>query len=224
VEKIHAEAGFLPARVRLGVIPTIAPYVLPSFLPRMSDYYPEATVVVHEGFTRDLVARANSGELDVLLVAREGDLGSLHFEEFGFEPFSLLVHKDHAAAATLKSVEEEWLRDQQVLLLDDGHCLRDTTLDLCRDISSDELGDFRASSLTTLVRLVALGHGVTILPQMALADEVGPNLVTIPFSNPEIGRRLGLAWRKSTPFAEHWTELAKLLAQLLHTGFVIKKK
>jgi len=219
VTTLHAEEGFLPPKIRVGIIPTIAPYLLPGFLPRLTAHFPETRVVVQEGQTGDIVARTIAGELDFVILALEGELGNLELQKFGFEPFFLLTQRGHPLSAG-KTVNQGALSEEQVLLLEDGHCLSETTLALCQDIRPNELGDFRASALTTLVKLVEAGHGVTILPQMAVSSEINshPNLIATRFENPKVGRALGVAWRRSSPFADQWKEVAAVLSQMMQGG------
>jgi len=202
----------LAGPLRLGVIPTVSPYLLPEVLPEVRRRYPELALELREERTDRLVTRLAEGRLDLLLLALEAELGDLETLPLFADPFFLAVPAAHPLARR-RSVREADLDGTQVLLLEDGHCLRDQALALCSAHGAVELGDFRATSLATLVQMVASGAAVTLLPQLALAAEVPPGgeLVTRPFRAPAPHRTIGLAWRRSSPRAGEYRELAPLL-------------
>lgn len=203
----------LRGTIRMGVIPTVAPYLLPEITPRLRERFPELRLLLKEARTEDLVALVQGGELDVALVALESELGDLVTHSLLNDPFLLAVSHDHRLAAR-KRVHARDLHDEEVLLLDDGHCLRDQTLAICNAAGACELGDFRATSLATLVQMVEAGVGVTMLPRMAVRTHthLGDHLRLIPFGAPEPGRTVALAWRETSPVHEHYRLLAEALA------------
>jgi len=199
VEVGRALARPLAGPLRLGVIPTVAPYLLPAVLPGLQSAYPDLTLLLREDQTARLVERLAAGELDVLLLALEADLGDSAALPLFQDAFQLVVQRDHALARQ-RRVRERDLDGSALLLLDDGHCLRDQALSACHARGAREHANFRATSLGTLTQMVASGIAATLLPELALASEVAPRaeLVAIPFEPPAPHRTIGLAWRRGT--------------------------
>lgn len=200
--------------LRLGVIPTIAPYLLPRVLPRVRVAYPDWKLELHEGQTEDIVAMTERGELDVALLALEADLGSLAPHPLFSDPFVVALPEDHRLAGR-KRLRESDLRQETILLLADGHCLRDQVVSVCDWAgarSPGELGDFRATSLATLVQMVASGAGVTLLPELSRpTEERTPDLAFVSLTKPVPARTVGLAWRATSPRADEFRALGELL-------------
>ncbi len=200
----------LSGRLRLGVIPTVAPYLLPSAVPAVRRAHPELRLELHEAQTAQLVERLARGQLDLLLLALEAPLDELETHALFPDPFVLAVPRGHRLAAR-KRVRESDLDGESVLLLEDGHCLRDQALAVCERAGASELGDFRATSLTTLLHMVAGGSGVTLLPSLALrggATRGLRDLVTLPFAGTAPRRTIGFAWRPSSARGDEFQTLA----------------
>ena len=202
----------LSGTLRLGVIPTVAPYLLPKMLPALRRRYPQLQVRLHEDLTHRLLELLSHGRLDLLLVALEADLGNVSTLALATDPFVVAVPAQHRLAKR-KRVTEADIAAEQVLLLDDGHCLRDQALAVCHTSGASEVGDFRASSLNTLVQMVAGGLGITLLPRLSLEVEAPQlsQIVILPFRKPEPSRTIGLVWRTTSPRAHEFQLLAKLL-------------
>ncbi len=201
----------LTGRLRLGVIPTVAPYLLPSALPAVRRAHPALRVELQEAQTADLVEGLERGQLDLLLLALEAPLGDLETHALFPDPFVLALPRGHRLASRKRAHESD-LDGESVLLLDDGHCLRDQALAVCARAGASELGDFRATSLTTLVHMVAGGLGVTLLPNLALrggATRGMRDLVTLPFAKPAPQRTVGFAWRSSSARGDEYRVLAE---------------
>lgn len=199
VDASHAHAQPLTGRLRLGVIPTISPYFLPKALARVRRRFRSLSLVLREATTDELVASLQRGELDVLLLALEARLDGLDTLELFRDPFVAALPSQHRLAHR-KSLSERELADEPLLLLEDGHCLRDQALALCSHLGSVERTDFRASSLPTLVQMVAGGAGVTLLPEMSLRVEGrAPGVAIVPLRKPAPFRTIGLAWRAKSP-------------------------
>ena len=158
-----------------------------------------------------LVAALERGELDLLLVALEAPLGDLATLPLFDDTFLLAVPPDHRLAGR-KRVRETDLAGEAVLLLEDGHCLRTQALSVCTRAGASELGDFRASSLSTLMPMVASGAGVTLLPALATqsSSTLDGDLCLVPFARPIPNRTIGFAWRKTSPREAEFVELARL--------------
>jgi LysR family hydrogen peroxide-inducible transcriptional activator len=204
----------LTGTIRLGVIPTIAPYLLPTLLPRVRARFQSLKLFLFEGTTADITHRMREGNLDLLLLDLDAPLGpcqTLHVLE---DSFSVLVPSHHELALR-SSVREEDLQGEQVLILEDGHCLRDRVLQVCSRGGAHELGDFRAASLNTLLRMVEQGLGITLIPEMAIGRELqgAEGVTVVPFEEPAPSRRVGLAWRENSPRAEEFSLLGDLLAE-----------
>ncbi len=198
--------------LRLGVIPTVAPYLLPKVLPRIRRRHTDLRLRLREDQTARLVEALAAGELDLLLLALEADLGGAETHALFEDPFLLAVPGDHPLAAR-KQVRQSDLSGREVMLLDDGHCLRDQALELCSRAGAEEPADFRAGSLGTLVQMVACGEAVTLLPRLAVAVEVKARsgIATVAFAAPVPHRTIGLAWRATSARREEFLELAGLM-------------
>lgn len=181
--------------IRVGVIPTVAPYLLPDIAPALRRAFPKLTVLWVEEKTHALVEQIHAGNLDAALMAKEADLGDLETVEIGDDPFVLAAPLNHPLAKGKRASLDE-LHDATVLLLDDGHCLRDQALSLCQRVGAEE-ASLRATSLSTLAQIVAGGGGVTLLPSLAVQAETrGGGLAIRPFAPRAPSRTLVLAYRK----------------------------
>ena len=191
----------LAGTLRIGVIPTIAPYLLPGLTPVLRTEYPRLTFLWVEDKTDALVRSLDTGTLDAALLALEADLGVVEHEVIARDDFVLATPRDHALGARTSPVRSAELCDVSILLLDEGHCLREQALAFCSDAKARELG-FRATSLSTLVQMVAGGSGVTLLPSIAVDLENRRGLLAVrPFANPVPHRTIGLVWRRRSPLA-----------------------
>lgn len=195
---------------RVGVIPTIAPYFLPEVTQVLAKKYPHLRIVFREEKTEDTVRDLWAGTLDAGLVALEAELGALEHAEVMRDPFVVAMPKGHRLAKKKKIAQSD-LDDQEVLLLEDGHCLRSQALALCSKAGAHEM-DLRATSLATLVQMVAGSSAVTLLPDLALSVENrGGQLEIRPFSAPVPFRTLALVWRPRSPFADAFRRTASTL-------------
>lgn len=213
IEEIgHARGKVLGSPLRLGVIPSIAPYLLPSLLSRIAERYPDAAITVRETVTRTLVEEIAAGELDAIVASLP--LGDARFEEApAFKDAFLLAVPAGSAHAGRSPAVPGLINADELLLLEDGHCLRDQALTVCRSIDPSRLRSFGATSLTTIFHLVAAGQGITLVPEMAA--DVGivsdPRLKLIRFADPQPHRTVGLAWRRNSPRERDFRALAELL-------------
>lgn len=205
------DAG-LVGTLRMGVIPTVAPYLLPQSLPRVRKQFPQLRLLLYEGQTHDIVARLQNGRLDLLLLALEADVGRAETHALFRDEFVLALRSGHALSKK-KKVSDADLTADDMLLLDDGHCLRDQALPVCRRARAQEVDDFRAGSLPTLAQMVASGLGMTLLPRIAVPVEArrGAGLVTRPFRAPAPFRTIGLAWRPSSAKKRQFVNLGNLI-------------
>jgi LysR family hydrogen peroxide-inducible transcriptional activator len=193
--------------VRLGVIPTVGPYALPFVVPALQEAFPDLELPIREGTTADLTAALDGGRLDVALLALLPGMGERYgVAELYVEPFLAALPRRHrlAAATTVDATE---LTNDELLLLDEGHCLREQALAVCRQRPSSGSGaDFRATSLETLRQIVASGGGVTLLPALAAGPE-DPRLVLRPVLGAPF-RTVGLLWRCNDSRREAYASLS----------------
>jgi LysR family hydrogen peroxide-inducible transcriptional activator len=185
--------------LRVGIIPTISPYLLPEIAPVLRTRHARLRILWTEDKTPALATRLHAGDLDAALVALEADLGDVAHETIGRDPFVLAVPLGHPLGVRTGPASARDLSGQSVLLLDDGHCFRDQALAWCSRARAEEL-DYRATSLPTLTQMVADGAGVTLLPALAIATETRRSPLRIrQFGPPIPGRTIALVWRRGTP-------------------------
>ncbi|GGP89193.1 hydrogen peroxide-inducible genes activator [Streptomyces roseolilacinus] len=214
MEEAEAVQAPFTGVLRLGVIPTVAPYLLPTVLRLVHDRYPDLDLQVHEEQTYSLLEGLAAGRLDVLLLAVPlGVPGVTELPLFD-EDFVLVTPDDHRLGGRT-DIPRDALRELHLLLLDEGHCLRDQALDICREAGRTDGAAVTttAAGLSTLVQLVAGGLGVTLLPRTAVKVETGrnPSLVTGRFADPAPSRRVALAMRTGAARAAEFEELAEAL-------------
>jgi LysR family transcriptional regulator, hydrogen peroxide-inducible genes activator len=201
--------------LRIGVIPTISPYLLPEVAPALARVYPRLTIVWSEERTGGLVRQVNEGRLDAAILALEADLGPLAHAVLLRDPFLLAAPPDHPLAKARRRARLDELHDASVLLLDDGHCFRDQALQLCARVGAREAG-FRATSLATLVQMASAGRGVTLLPSIALpVENRRGQLVVRSFAPPGPGRTIALVWRRGSALAPSLDRLAESIRDAL---------
>lgn len=200
--------------LRVGVIPTLGPYLIPHLLPAIRTNLPQLHLFLREDLTVNLLERLRQGSLDALLLAlpvRGDDLDTL---DLFSEPFVVALPRDHALASR-SSLTEDDLIDENVLLLEEGHCMREQALAICGATSSDQREELKATSIETLRQMVAAGVGCTLLPQLAAAPGVGSianGMVHIrPFAPPVPTRKIGLVWRHRYPREATVRVLAELI-------------
>jgi len=203
----------LTGPLNLGVIPSLAPYLLPRLLPLIKKHYGRLQLVVHEDLTEHLLERLRGYRIDAALLALPLDGGG--FDEIALfdEPFWFACPAQHPLGR-LKSVSEADLRGEPLLLLADGHCLRGQALAACGRAAADDerIDDFRAASLETICQLVAAGFGCTLLPALAARlQDPEPSFVVRPLRSRNASRRIGLVWRRGDPKAGELTLLASLV-------------
>jgi len=201
----------LAATLRIGVIPTVAPYLLPELAPVLRASFPRLQLLWSEEKTSELVARIDSGELDAGILAVESNLGELEHEPLGRDAFFLTLPKGHRLARSKAPARIDELEGETVLLLDDGHCFRDQALAVCQRAAAGE-ASMRATSLSTLAQMVAGGTAITLLPRISLKTENrARSLVARPFGPRGPYRTIALAWRKTTPLSAALRDLAQTM-------------
>lgn len=207
----------LAGRLRVGVIPTVAPYLLPEMVARLRRDLPRLSLLWFEDKTPTILSRLHDGDLDAGIVAAESPLGDLVYERLGRDPFMLALRPGHRLARVKRPARPDDLEGETVLLLDDGHCFRDQALAICQRVGATE-ASLRATSLSTLAQMVAGGAGVTLLPAIAVATENRARGLTIrPFGPRGPARTLALAWRQTSPAAPALRAIAAAVRPLVAT-------
>ena len=209
-------SGPLAGGFRLGIIPTLGPYVLPWLVPALKKDYPKLRLTVREDLTAPLLDSLGSHQLDAALVALPVAHDRLETLALFYEPFWFAEPRRRKAAGA-KIVREDDLRGQRLLLLTEGHCLRDQALAICGSAGHDAEGDFSATSLETILQMVATGLGSTLLPAMACSDARARSVTTRPLEA-GVGRRIGFVWRRSFPNRRDIHLLAETLRDHLPQG------
>jgi LysR family hydrogen peroxide-inducible transcriptional activator len=195
------------------VIPTISPYLLPSVTPKLRARFPKLTIAWLEEKTDVLLKKLDEGRLEGAVLALEADIGDVEREVIAKDPFVLVTRPEHALARKSSPVTAADLRGEDVLLLDDGHCFRQQALEVCATARARE-GEFRATSLSTLVQMVAGGAGITLLPTLAVAAEARrARLHVRPIASGAADRTIALVWRKRSPLAAPLREIAAAIRE-----------
>jgi LysR family hydrogen peroxide-inducible transcriptional activator len=186
----------LAGTLRLGVIPTISPYLLPAVTPSLRKRFPRLRIAWTEEKTEVVVARLAEGELEGAVLALEADIGDVAREIVATDPFVLVTRREHRLATRSSPVREAELVSEDLLLLEDGHCFREQALQACSSAVLRD-GAFRATSLSTLVQMVSGGAGITLIPQIAVETEARrARLHVRPLAGPAAHRTIALIWRK----------------------------
>lgn len=206
------EAG----RLRIGVFPTLGPYLLPHVVPHVHRRYPDLELLLVEAKTEAVIADLRSGDLDVGILALPVHDDQLESAPLFAEDFVLAVPADHDLARLTGPATTSVLAGERLLLLEDGHCLRDQALAVCHLAGADERDGFRATSLETLRQMVAAGVGVTLLPELSVRPPVATSehLRLIRFAAPAPSRNIAMFWRRTSPFRDFLPGIAELFRQL----------
>jgi LysR family hydrogen peroxide-inducible transcriptional activator len=205
----RASRDRLAGRLRIGVIPTIAPYLLPKVIENLARMHPELDIHVRETLTPRLIKEVTEGRLDTAIVALPVSEPSLT-EVACFSETFLLVRPGWDEGTPVPSHDS--LREMRLLLLEEGHCFRDQALSFCNMQSSPPREVLDASSLSTLVQMVGAGIGVTLIPEMAVGVETRSASVSVAhFKNPQPSRTIGMVWRKTSPLAGQLLQISEVV-------------
>ncbi|UXN61016.1 hydrogen peroxide-inducible genes activator [Phyllobacterium zundukense] len=200
--------GTLRGRLRLGIIPTIAPYLLPLLIPDLRGAYPELTIELREAVTSKLVEDLRLGDLDAIIAALpiegEGTVAKPLFRD----RFLIATSNNDIDILTSPMTQED-VALERLLLLEEGHCLRDQALAVCSNVKQRQLVNYGATSMATLLQMVSHGMGLTLIPEIAVRTEASRNNVRIvAFADPEPSREIGLIWRRQSERREDFEALA----------------
>ena len=202
--------------VRVGIIPTIAPYLLPVIMPQLNRQYSELKIWLYEYQTHVLLEKLEKAELDCLILALPVDDHEFVEVDLFREPFRLAVNKNHSLAK-MKSINMGELAQQELILLEEGHCLRGHILDVCMLAGVKEEGQYHATSLETLRHMVGEGMGMTLMPELAVPAKIRKTdeIRYIEFTDPKPNRRIGLLYRKNSYREQAFNNIAELIKSVL---------
>jgi LysR family hydrogen peroxide-inducible transcriptional activator len=214
MQKAQMQTDPFSGTLRLGAIPTIAPYAIPEILPVLQKAHPNLKVEIFEDVSARIVEQIQHGQLDMILLAFPYDIGTLDSCILKKEAFVVACPKGYFKKKTLTLRD---LQEENVLLLENGHCLRDHALEACSLAPQEGRKTFGATSLPTLIEMVRHGYGITLLPEMAAKSVSGyKDMDILPFSSPKPTREIGLAWRRGSPV----TSIQKDISTLMKTGLL----
>ena len=208
----RTSSGTLEGRIRIGVIPTLAPYLVPRLVPHLRQVYPAIEIELKESVTSRLVADLGEGLLDAVVAALPIETDGLSTKPLFSDRFFMAMADDERNIL-MSPLTEDQVDVEQLLLLEEGHCLRDQALAVCSTAGKRRLVSFGATSMTTLLQMVANGMGMTLIPEIAIATEAARNSIRIvPFVAPEPAREIGLIWRRSSPRERDMEALAAAIS------------
>lgn len=196
--------------LKFGGFPTIAPYLFPKITSKIIKKFPQLKLFLLEEKTEILIKKLQSAEIDLAIIALPINVLGLEYKELFTEEFFLAVNKNHPLA-NKKSINRSNLFGQKIMLLEEGHCLRDQALDLCSTLGGLEDQNFRATSLETLKQMIAIENGVTLVPKIA-ASKDDKNIKYLKFSSHAPYRKIALVWRKTSPRKELFLEIKKIIS------------
>jgi LysR family hydrogen peroxide-inducible transcriptional activator len=210
IELARGHRDPLAGRLKVALLPTIGPYLLPNVAARLRKQLPRLELMLYEYQTDPMLEKLHSGEIDVGILALPVAMDGLDSQVLYREPFTVAMPAHHRLSGKA-SIKVEDLSDETLLLLEDGHCLRDQALDICSSTHVHEKQDFRATSLETLRQMVAAGVGITLLPELAGRGAYGNarGVVVKPFAKPVPTRTIGAVWRKTSARREAILALAR---------------
>ncbi len=208
----HHRTKLLTGPLKLGVIPTIGPYLLPRILPSLKTNYPELAISLRETQTENLLQMLVKNQLDVALLALPVDSKEIEQVPLFDDDFLLAVPRAHPLSQK-KSVGIAEFQNNRVLLLEEGHCLRDQATSLCQLAGADGFDEFGASSLATILQMVTNGYGITLIPELCRNVETGhlPDISVIAINKPAPSRTIGLAWRRTSSRKVDYIELGRTI-------------
>ncbi|MGR5120774.1 DNA-binding transcriptional regulator OxyR [Vibrio astriarenae] len=214
-EMASGQNGEMIGPMHIGFIPTVGPYVLPKIIPSLKAQFPELELFLHEAQTHQLVSQLQDGKLDCLVLAAVAETEQFKEIVLYDEPMTLAVPCDHEWSQK-ETIEMEHLNGKTVLMLGDGHCLRDQALGFCFAAGAKDDDRFKATSLETLRNMVAAGAGITLLPELSVPKEKEKDGVCyVKATDPQPSRRIVLAYRPGSPLRGRFEQLAKSIQEAL---------
>ncbi len=209
-------AKVLSGTLRLGVIPTLAPYILPHLLPQLDLEYPDLRLDLLEAQTKELLTELERGSLDVLLLALPLKMAGFETIHLFTDHFLLVLPADDPLPETVRATPRD-VEKRKLILLEEGHCLREHALEYCANARRNVAANLRTTSLATVLQMVASGYGITLVPEVAVDVELRDNRVKLlRFAEPQPSRSVGLAWRRTSPRKVDFMTLGQTLTKALN--------
>ncbi|MFK5984991.1 MAG: LysR substrate-binding domain-containing protein [Pseudomonadota bacterium] len=207
----------MAGELNLGLIPTIAPYLLPEIISQLKHKFPQLSLWLHEHQTSILLEKLKNAELDLVILALPVDTDEFSQIELYQEAFWLAV-PDHETLSKKKSIQLVDLNKHEMLLLEEGHCLRGQALEICFSAGASENNTFRATSLETLRHMVIEGIGMTLLPELAVPKKraLSDSIQYIPFTAPQPTRQIGILYRKNSYREETFKQIARVIKEKIN--------
>ena len=215
----------MSGRVNIGLIPTIAPYLLPHIVQPVKKTYPKLEIILHEVQTEVMLKQLGEGTLDAGILAVPLETRGIEQIILYNEPFYVAVNNEHEFAKKSKIIKED-LRGETLLLLGEGHCLRGQVLEVCSYAMTKERKDFQDTSLETIRHMVSTGIGITLIPQTAIFSKIlnqNSPIKYIPFSKPAPARSVGLLFRKNSNRMTCFQNLSELIQKIIQKKFSIEE-
>ncbi|HIF9196116.1 TPA: hydrogen peroxide-inducible genes activator [Photobacterium damselae] len=216
VELSSCRGDAMEGQLRIGCIPTIAPFLLCDLVQEVNRLHPNLHLLLREDTTANLLAALRSGEMDVLILALPVEINGMHSKVVGRDAFKMVISKQQANSVTVPLRYAD-LPDESVFLLEKEHCLTDHAVSACKLTTKEKINPFTATSLHTLVQMVANGLGTTFIPQMAIEHGIldNQNLVVLEPPGQEAYREIGLVWRPTSSRTHVFNQLAEIVSDLL---------
>ena len=213
LSQLQEETGEINAAISLGAIPTICPYLLPPLLTHLKKKAPKLQIELYEETTSSLLESLKSGKIDLALLALPIEDPSLVSQSLGFEEFYLATPRSHPFAKR-KQISPMIIKEEKLLILQEGHCFADQTLEVCKLNRDHKQIRFQGSSLSSVLNLVEIGEGLTLVPKMAVRKKHHPKIAFIPFQSPQPRREIGMTWRITTPLTKAHRTLLEITSGL----------
>ncbi|MYM57660.1 LysR family transcriptional regulator [Vibrio sp. OCN044] len=212
----QCQGGEMQGQLRLGCIPTIAPFLLCDLVQEVNQRFPLLNLLLREDTTNNLLAALRHGELDILILALPVELDGMESKIVGNDPFKMIISR-HQANTIRTPIKYDDLPDESVFLLEKEHCLTEHAVSACQLTRKEKINPFSATSLHTLVQMVANGMGTTFIPQMAIDHGLieNQNLVVVDPPEQQAHRHIGLVWRPSSSRVNTFNQLAQVVSELL---------
>lgn len=206
----------MQGRLKVGCIPTIAPFLLCDLVQEINQRFPQLDLLLREDTTSNLLQALKHGDLDVLILALPMEIGNMHSQVVGQDPFRMVISRNQASTIRVP-IKYDDLPDESVFLLENEHCLTEHAVSACKLTDKDKINPFTATSLHTLVQMVANGLGTTFIPQMAIEHGLidNQNLIVVDPPGQQAYRDIGLVWRPSSSRYETFEQLAEVVSELL---------
>ncbi|WCE30275.1 hydrogen peroxide-inducible genes activator [Vibrio sp. SCSIO 43137] len=206
----------MQGRLKVGCIPTIAPFLLCDLVQELNQSFPQLDLLLREDTTTNLLQALKHGDLDVLILALPVDIGNMHSKVVGQDPFRMVISRNQADTIRVP-IRYDDLPDESVFLLENEHCLTEHAVSACKLTEREKINPFTATSLHTLVQMVANGLGTTFIPQMAIEHGLldNQNLIVVDPPGQKAYRDIGLVWRPSSSRYETFEQLAEVVSELL---------